>query len=113
MNAPRLLRRFLGEDELIEETHRKLPVKSETPGLRTVSARKFAPLETSFLFKSQPYTPPGVTGVEARDEGRTGVDVERYRVPVTISRSYACCSLRNEKLRLVRGIILERARRRT
>lgn len=47
----------------------KLPVKSLTPGLSTVSANKFAPLETSFLFKSQPYTPP----------------FPAYLVPVTIS----------------------------
>ena len=34
--------------------NRKLPVKSLTPGLKTVSANKFAPRETNLRFRSQP-----------------------------------------------------------
>jgi hypothetical protein len=67
--------------------YRKLPVKSLTPGFNTVSARKFAPLETSLRFKSHPCTPPGVV------PGKDGFEVERYRVPVTMSRLWAFCRL--------------------
>ncbi len=51
--------------------YRKLPVKSLTPGLRIVSARKFAPLDTSLRLKSHPCIPPGL----ASDV--YGFDVER------------------------------------
>ena len=71
-------------------TYRKLPVRSLTPGLSTVSAKKLAPLETSFRLMSQPCTPPGrVSDIE-------GVGVDRYRVPVTMSKLYACCRLWGE-----------------
>ena len=66
-------------------TYRKLPVKSLTPGFRTVSARKLAPLDTSLRLKSQPCTPPGF------DSEAWGVEVDRYRVPVTMSKLWAFC----------------------
>ena len=69
-------------------TDRKLPVRSLTPGSNTVSARKLAPLETIFRFKSQPWTPPEATALIS------GLEVDLYRVPVTMSRLCACCSLR-------------------
>lgn len=70
------------------ETDRKLPVRSLTPGFNTVSAKKFAPLETIFRFKSQPWTPPRVVPSILR------LAPDLYRVPVTMSRLCACCSLR-------------------
>ena len=69
-------------------TDRKLPVRSLTPGLNTVSAKKLAPLETIFRFKSQPWTPPGEV------PPILGLGAYLYRVPVTMSRLCACCSLR-------------------
>ena len=71
-------------------TDRKLPVRSLTPGFNTVSAKKLAPLETNFRFKSQPWIPPGAAPLIY------GLGPDLYRVPVTMSRLCACCSL--EKL---------------
>ncbi|KAF8168415.1 Nup93/Nic96-domain-containing protein [Crassisporium funariophilum] len=64
----------------------KEPVRSDTPGLRTVSARKLAPRDASLRFTSHPCTPPGSASTVAR------WDVARYRVPVTMSRLCAFCS---------------------
>lgn len=74
------------------KAHRKLPVKSLTPGLNTVSAKKFAPLLTSLRFRSQPYTPPAPSPIGAAELPLLGGDgAEAYRVPVTISRLCAFC----------------------
>lgn len=72
---------------MLSAPYRKLPVKSLTPGLSIVSARKFAPRETSFRLRSHPCTPPGVAS------RRNGFDVDRYRVPVTMSRLCVFCRL--------------------
>jgi hypothetical protein len=74
-------------------TYLKLPVRSLTPGRNTVSARKFAPLDTSFRFRSQPYTPPGPRPILGPDDGEEGDGVAEYRVPVTISRLCSFCCL--------------------
>ena len=63
-----------------KKTYRKLPVKSLTPGFKTVAAKKLAPLDTTLRLKSQPCTAPGCASVVY------GLEVERYLVPVTISR---------------------------
>lgn len=74
-------------------THLKLPVRSETPGRNTVSAKKFAPLDTNFRFRSQPYTPPGPSPTRVESPDEVGKGVEEYRVPVTMSRLWSFCCL--------------------
>jgi hypothetical protein len=67
------------------------PVKSLTPGLKTVSAKKLAPLDTNFRFRSHPYTPPGPNPVSFVPADELGLGYEEYRVPVTISRLNVFC----------------------
>lgn len=61
--------------------YRKDPVRSDTPGQRSVCARTFAPLLVNLRIRFQPCTPPPFT----------------YRVPVTISAPVSICFLNSKR----------------
>jgi len=66
---------------MLFELYRNDPVKSDTPGHKSVWASTFAPLLVSFRIRFHPCTPPPFT----------------YRVPVTILAFVSSCFLYDNK----------------